>query len=82
MPEYSEKIYQELKKRFKVFYDVSGAIGRRYARMDEAGTPYCITIDGQSLQDDTMTVRDRDSMEQTRMTLPEIQKFLEEKVNG
>ncbi len=82
MPEYAEKIYQELKKRFKVFYDVSGAIGRRYARMDEAGTPYCITIDGQSLEDDTMTVRDRDSMEQTRLKLPEIQKFLEENVNG
>ena len=82
MPEYAEKIYQELKKRFKVFYDISGAIGRRYARMDEAGTPFCITIDGQTLEDDTMTVRDRDSMEQTRLKLPEIQKFLDEKVNG
>jgi len=59
MPEYAEKVYHELKKRFKVFYDESGAVGRRYARMDEAGTPYCVTVDGQTLQDDTMTLRER-----------------------
>jgi len=78
MPEYAQNVHNELKKQFKVFYDVSGAVGRRYARMDEAGCPFCITIDGQSLQDDTMTVRDRDTMEQTRMKLPEIQAFLAE----
>jgi len=82
MPEFAEKVYQELKKKFKVFYDESGAVGRRYARMDEAGTPYCITVDGQTLQDETMTVRDRDTMEQTRLKLPQIAEFLEKKVSG
>jgi glycyl-tRNA synthetase len=82
MPEYSEKLFHDLKKKFKVFYDDSGAVGRRYARMDEAGCPYCITVDGQSLQDNTMTVRDRDTMEQTRMTSAEIFEFLEKKITG
>ena len=80
MPEYAEKVYHELKKRFKVFYDESGAVGRRYARMDEAGTPYCVTVDGQTLQDDTMTLRERDSMEQTRMKTAEVMAFLDEKI--
>jgi glycyl-tRNA synthetase len=80
MPEYAEKVYQDLKRRFKVFYDVSGAVGRRYARMDEAGCPFCITVDGQTLEDDTMTMRDRDTMEQTRMTSAEIMSFLDERV--
>jgi glycyl-tRNA synthetase len=82
MPEYAEKVYHELKKRFKVFYDESGAVGRRYARMDEAGTPYCVTVDGQTLQDDTMTLRERDSMEQTRMKTSEVMAFLFEKIRG
>ena len=79
MPEYAIKVYNELKKRFKVFYDDSGAVGRRYARMDEAGTPFCITVDGQTLEDDTMTVRDRDTMEQLRLKTAEIIEFLEKK---
>jgi glycyl-tRNA synthetase len=66
MPEVAAKIYRDLKKHFKVFYDDGGAVGRRYRRMDEAGTPYCITVDGQTLEDDTVTVRERNSMEQTR----------------
>jgi glycyl-tRNA synthetase len=72
MPEVADKIYHELKKHFKVFYDDGGAVGRRYRRMDEAGTPYCITVDGQTLQDETVTVRDRDSMEQTRHKIAEL----------
>jgi glycyl-tRNA synthetase len=80
MPEFAEKVYHELKKKFKVFYDDSGAVGRRYARMDEAGCPYCITIDGQTLQDETMTLRERDTMEQTRLKAPQIIEFLEEKI--
>ncbi|MCM2272136.1 MAG: glycine--tRNA ligase [candidate division Zixibacteria bacterium] len=82
MPEYAEKVYHDLKRKFKVFYDDSGAVGRRYARMDEAGCPFCITIDGQTLQDQTMTVRDRDTMEQSRMTFAQIVDFLDTKVNG
>jgi glycyl-tRNA synthetase len=72
MPEVADKIYHELKRHFKVFYDDGGAVGRRYRRMDEAGTPYCITVDGQTLQDDTVTVRDRDSMKQTRNKIGEL----------
>jgi len=82
MPEFADKVYQELKKHFKVFYDESGAVGRRYARMDEAGCPFCITIDGQTLKDETMTVRERDSMEQTRMKVPEIIDFLDKETKG
>ncbi|MDF1544205.1 MAG: glycine--tRNA ligase [bacterium] len=82
MPEFAQKVYQELGRKFKLFYDESGAVGRRYARMDEAGTPFCITVDGQSLEDETMTVRDRDTMEQTRMKVAELQDFLDKKVHG
>lgn len=82
MPEYAEKVYHDLKKRFKVFYDDSGAVGRRYARMDEAGCPFCITIDGQTLQDGTMTLRDRDTMEQVRLNADGLMAFLEKKING
>lgn len=82
MPEYAEKVCAELKKRFKIFYDVSGAVGRRYARMDEAGTPFCLTVDGQTLEDDTLTVRKRDTQEQVRMKVPEILAFLDEEING
>ncbi len=76
MPELAQKIYHDLKKRFKVFYDDSGAVGRRYRRMDEAGTPYCITVDGQSLQDETVTLRERDSMAQTRHKISELAEII------
>ena len=59
MPEAAQEIYTALKKRFVVFYDEKGAVGRRYRRQDEAGTPFCITVDGQTLQDGTVTIRDR-----------------------
>jgi len=81
MPEFAKKVYADLNKKFKVFYDESGAVGRRYARMDEAGCPFCITVDGQSLEDQTMTLRDRDTMEQSRMTVDQIIDFLDKKIN-
>ncbi len=81
MPEIAGNIYQILKTRFKVFYDAGGSVGRRYARMDEAGCPYCITIDGQTKEDDTVTIRDRDSMEQTRHKIAELADFLAENVD-
>ncbi|HTU89306.1 MAG TPA: glycine--tRNA ligase, partial [Gemmataceae bacterium] len=71
MPEIAQKLYRELKREFNVFYDDKGAVGRRYRRQDEAGTPYCFTIDGQSLQDQTVTIRDRDSLKQERLPLAE-----------
>ncbi len=67
MPEVAQKIYRDLKQRFNVFYDEKGAVGRRYRRQDEAGTPYCITVDGQTLNDQTVTVRDRDTLKQWRI---------------
>ncbi len=67
MPEIAKEIYRALKPHFPVFYDEKGAVGRRYRRQDEAGTPYCITVDGQTLQDRTVTIRDRDTLEQWRV---------------
>jgi glycyl-tRNA synthetase len=69
MPEVAQEIYLELKRDFNVFYDEKGAIGRRYRRQDEAGTPFCITVDGQTLQDRTVTIRDRDTLKQWRIKI-------------
>ena len=71
MPESAKKLYRGLKPHFNVFYDEKGAVGRRYRRQDEAGTPYCITVDGQTLTDQTVTIRDRDSLEQWRVSVAE-----------
>ena len=80
MPEKAEALYRQLKKHYNVFFDDGGAIGRRYRRQDEVGTPFCITIDGQTMQDDTVTIRERDSLLQRRVpiqgVLGEIQKVL------
>lgn len=59
-----------------------GAIGRRYRRMDEVGTPYCITVDFETLEDGTVTLRDRDTTEQRRVSMQELLDFLEEKIDG
>jgi glycyl-tRNA synthetase len=67
MPEMAHRIEEDLRRRFTVFYDESGSIGRRYRRQDEAGTPFCVTVDGQSLEDGTVTVRHRDTLEQDRV---------------
>jgi glycyl-tRNA synthetase len=67
MPERAEAIYRELQRRWKTQYDDSGAIGRRYRRQDEIGTPYCITVDGQTIADGTVTIRHRDTMLQERI---------------
>jgi glycyl-tRNA synthetase len=69
MPEVAQQLYRELKREFNVFYDDKGAVGRRYRRQDEAGTPFCFTIDGQTIQDKTVTIRDRDSLKQDRVLL-------------
>src|SRR5207244_5586939 len=67
MPELATKLYRELKTEFNVYFDDGGAVGRRYRRQDEIGTPYCFTIDGQTLQDGTVTIRERDSTQQRRV---------------
>ena len=69
MPEIAERIYHELKPHFPVFFDAKGSIGRRYARQDEAGTPFCITVDSQTLEDQTVTIRDRDTLKQWRVNV-------------
>ena len=85
-PEFENKatdVFEKLKnEEFASFYDDSGAIGRRYRRMDEIGTPYCITIDHDSLRDDTVTLRERDSMAQKRVTINELPELLRNLRNG
>jgi glycyl-tRNA synthetase len=80
MPELARRIYDGVRRRFNVFYDDGGSIGRRYRRQDEAGTPYGITIDGQSTQDQTITVRDRDTLLQDRVGADQLVEYLKEKI--
>lgn len=81
LPEKAKEIMQELKFHFNCKYDEKDTIGKRYRRMDAIGTPYCITIDHDTLQDDTVTLRDRDTMEQKRIKISEILPTLEDKVS-
>jgi len=67
MPEIAREIYKTLKPHLAVFYDEKSAVGRRYRRQDEVGTPFCITVDSQTLQDGTVTIRDRDTLRQWRI---------------
>ena len=76
MPELAHKITDELRGEYRVFYDESGSIGRRYRRQDEAGTPFCITIDNDTLKDNTVTIRHRDSMEQLRVASSQLKEYL------
>jgi len=80
MPEIARKIEADLRPHFRVFYDESGAVGRRYRRQDETGTPFCITVDSQTLQDQTVTIRDRDSMKQIRIALTAIRSYIAERL--
>ena len=81
MPEKAHNIHHELRKHFPAFYDEKSAVGRRYRRQDEAGTPFCITIDGQTNEDNTVTVRQRDSMEQSRVNADQILPYLRDKLD-
>jgi glycyl-tRNA synthetase len=72
MPELAQEIYRELKRHWNVFYDQSGSVGRRYRRQDESGTPFCVTVDSQTLTDGTVTVRDRDTTQQERVSIQEL----------
>ncbi len=80
MPEIARNIEKDLRKNLRVFYDDKGAVGRRYRRQDEAGTPFCITVDTQTLSDQTVTIRERDSMEQVRVSSDKILMYLLEKL--
>ncbi|MDO4586440.1 MAG: glycine--tRNA ligase [Planctomycetia bacterium] len=81
MPEIAAEIYGELKKEMTAQYDEKGAVGRRYRRQDEIGTPFCVTIDGQTLQDGTVTIRDRDTLEQWRVKREELVDELKQRLN-
>jgi glycyl-tRNA synthetase len=81
LSELSHSIASELRKEFMVDYDETQSIGKRYRRQDEIGTPYCVTVDFESLSDNKVTIRDRDTMEQERIPIAEIKDFLVNKCN-
>ncbi|WP_461613846.1 glycine--tRNA ligase [Clostridium sp. Marseille-QA1073] len=80
LSEKSLEVYSILAKKFNVDYDEAGSIGKRYRREDEIGTPFCITVDFDTMEDNTVTVRDRDTMEQIRLHIDELTKYIEEKM--
>ena len=80
LPEYTIKLMKEFKHEINIAYDEKDAIGRRYRRQDAIGTPYCITIDHQTLEDDTFTLRDRDSMDQKRIKIDQLKKIVEDEL--
>jgi len=80
MPERATALFNDVKKHFSVFYDDSGAIGRRYRRMDEVGTPFCVTVDGQTATDGQVTVRHRDTMLQERIAIEGVLTYLRERL--
>ena len=80
LSEKATEIYSKLSKYFMVTYDEAGSIGKRYRRQDEIGTPFCVTIDFETLDNDTVTIRDRDSMEQIRLKIDELVNYISEKV--
>jgi len=80
MPDISRNIEKELRRNFKVFYDDKGAVGRRYRRQDEAGTPFCVTVDTQTLTDNTVTVRERDTMLQERISIDKLSMYFFDKL--
>ena len=80
MPQIAREIHAELRGRWNVFYDEKGAVGRRYRRQDEAGTPFCITVDGQTLDDGSVTIRERDSLAQDRVGRTEIAAYVQQRL--
>lgn len=82
MPEVAREIYGALKQHMNVFYDEKGAVGRRYRRQDEAGTPFCVTVDTDTLKDQTVTIRDRDSLEQWRVKIDDVTSEIAERIRS
>ncbi len=80
MPEIAIDLYRKLKAHMPAYYDEKGSVGRRYARQDEAGTPWCLTVDGQTLTDGTVTLRDRDSLTQDRVAVAEVVDLLRDRL--
>lgn len=80
LSEKANEVFAKLSKHFMVTYDEAGSIGKRYRRQDEIGTPMCVTIDFDTLENDTVTIRDRDTMQQIRLSIDELVKYVEEKI--
>ena len=78
----AEEVTDDLKKEFNIIYDKSGSIGRRYARNDEIGTPFCITIDGNSIKNKDITVRERDTTKQIRVKIQNLKEILKKLIEG
>ena len=76
----AQEVYEQLSKKFMCEYDEAGSIGKRYRREDEIGTPYCVTVDFDTLNDNSVTIRDRDTMEQVRVNIDELENWISEKV--
>jgi len=81
MPEKARAIYEECRRHLAAFYDEKGAVGRRYRRQDEAGTPFCVTVDGQTFEDGTVTIRDRDTMKQERIGAESVLHYVRERLH-
>ena len=82
MPEMAHRIASDLRPSFPVDYDETGSIGKRYRRQDEVGTPFCITVDTESVKDGTVTVRDRDTLKQDRLSADALRAYLSERLQG
>jgi glycyl-tRNA synthetase len=82
LPEVALKLYADLRKCFMADYDEARSIGRRYRRQDEIGTPWCITVDFDTLEDQAVTIRDRDTMEQVRISIAQVRNWIRDKLEG
>ena len=78
--EKAEEVYATLAKHFSVEFDVAGQIGKRYRRQDAIGTPYCVTVDFDTMEDNAVTVRDRDTMEQVRLPIDQLVGYIQDKI--
>ena len=82
LPEIAEKIMADCRSHFRCFYEEKDSIGKRYRRMDALGTPFCITIDHQTKEDNTVTIRDRDTMVQERISISDVRDFILKAISG
>ena len=80
MPDMAHKLANDLRRHFPVDYDETGSIGKRYRRQDEVGTPFCITVDTESVKDGTVTIRDRDTLKQDRLAADNVSAYLRERL--
>ena len=82
LPEVARQIIEDLKWDFNVFYDEKDAVGKRYRRQDAAGTPFCITVDHETLENNTVTIRHRDTMKQQRVNISELKEIINQEVDA